>query len=148
MNGIWEITDQLSQGSDWVLQGEPDLLAEKVKDFDIILIGCYEKNVARPGPGVFYLPFDDDPAGIDEGKWDALFKLTHGGLPKGAKVLTVCSMGENRSGLLSALVYHAKYGGEGRDIVEIIRSKAKPNTSQPYVLWNPGFYRQVCDRLH
>ena len=59
------------------------------------------------------------------------------------RVLTVCHMGENRSGLLSALILVERgwYPVSAVTTVQFYGPHTSP--SQPHSFWNPGFVRQV-----
>lgn len=59
------------------------------------------------------------------------------------RVLTICHMGENRSGLLSALIL-VERGEAPSEAVRIVQENGPHNSpTQPHSFWNPGFVRQV-----
>ena len=59
------------------------------------------------------------------------------------RVLTICHMGENRSGLLSALIL-VERGISPQDAVALVQARGPHNSpTQPHSFWNPGFVRQV-----
>jgi protein-tyrosine phosphatase len=58
-------------------------------------------------------------------------------LRRGAKVLTTCQAGRNRSGLVNALTLHMLTGMSGTDAVQLIQSR------RPAALTNFGFVRAL-----
>lgn len=151
-HAIYDITKDISQGSHWALaQQLGSHLDEQLGAFDVVIIGCFERdllyNYCPATTCVLHVPFDDNADGVSDSTWEHLFHLTHYVIAKGARALTICTMGENRSGLLSALLLHARYGFDGQHCIDLIRQKAAPRSGQPYTLWNPGFVRQIVERL-
>lgn len=60
------------------------------------------------------------------------------------RVLSVCHVGENRSGLLSALIL-IKRGLTPQAAITIVQTRGPHNSpTQPHSFWNSGFVRQVA----
>ena len=60
------------------------------------------------------------------------------------RVLAVCHMGENRSGLLSALILIAR-GMDSQEAIRLVQERGPHNSpTQAHSFWNPGFIRQVA----
>ena len=91
-------------------------------------------------PHLIVFPIDDNANGCEESVWKRLRRLARG--LSGARTLCVCHMGENRSGLMAALILIHR-GHDPESAIQLIRQRVKPNTTQPHVLWNPGFERQI-----
>ena len=90
-------------------------------------------------PLVLHFPISDDPAGCEQiGQVRVL-----AGILSSYSVLTVCQMGENRSGLLSALILRAR-GDSPEKAVRTVQQNG-PSTTDPErgSFWNPGFVQQV-----
>lgn len=86
-------------------------------------------------------PIDDNASGCD--RLAAVQELARSISTQ--RVLSVCHMGENRSGLLSALVLIAR-GESPEHAVALVQTNGPHNSeSQPHSFWNPGFIKQVLD---
>ncbi len=84
-------------------------------------------------------PIDDNANGCD--RLDEVRALAKSVAHR--RVLTICHMGENRSGLLSALILTER-GVTPRDAVAMVQANGPHNSpSQQHSLWNPGFVKQV-----
>ena len=84
-------------------------------------------------------PIDDNAEGCDQfAEVQALAKSV-----VSKQVLTVCQVGENRSGLLSALILIER-GWHPVSAVTTVQYYGPHNSpTQPHSFWNPGFVRQV-----
>lgn len=92
-------------------------------------------------PGVEHIvfPIDDNANGSDQ--FDAVRDLAHSVANR--RVLAICHMGENRSGLLSALIL-ADRGIPPAEAVQTVQREGPHNSpTQAHSFWNPGFVRQV-----
>lgn len=86
-----------------------------------------------------YFPIDDDAAGCNH--LDEVRSLASTLAQQ--RVLTVCHMGENRSGLLSALILIAR-GMDAATAVRTVQTRGPHNSpTQAHSFWNPGFVKQV-----
>lgn len=99
-------------------------------------------SAAEPMPeGVehIYFPINDDANGTEH--FEDVRKLAQQLAPR--RVLTICHMGENRSGLLSALILVAR-GMSNEAAIALVQQNGSHNSpSQAHSLWNPGFVRQI-----
>jgi protein-tyrosine phosphatase len=67
---------------------------------------------------------------------------------KNQRVCTVCHVGENRSGLLSALIL-VERGVKPSNAVRMVQERGPYNSpTQPHSFWNPGFVGQVLELEH
>jgi len=135
---VWQVTDRLWQGSIFAVAREWDTLKGQI---DIAF--CMGEPVWSPPSPDEEPPFvvhtiADNPAGCD--CLEHVQSLVRG--VKDKRVLFICAMGENRSGLAAAL-WLIENGLTPDAAITLLREKVKPNTDQPHVLWNPGFERQV-----
>jgi len=113
---------------------------EDTRDIDVIwLMADMVEQLPAKVP-LLQTPIPDDPNGLP----DALFAYLQrwAKVLSGVRVLTVCHMGENRSGLASALLLMAQ-GKTAQGAIAAIRASGTPLTDNPYFLWNPGFVRQL-----
>lgn len=88
---------------------------------------------------VLELPIDDNPSGTD--RFDDLDDYAD--VLKDTPLMTVCHMGENRSGLFSAMVLVHR-GVTPRAAVDTVQNNG-PQTTHDHdtSFWNPGFVNQV-----
>ena len=98
----------------------------------------------RPGVLFIYFPIDDNADGLDAETFKVCIALAD--FLKDFKVLTICHMGENRSGLLSSLILGAR-GVDAETAVKTVQQRGNPNKDRGYSFWNPGFVRQVREWL-
>lgn len=92
---------------------------------------------------VLYLPIPDNPDGLTEEQFAQVYGLCRA--VQGACVLTICHMGENRSGLASALLLCLR-GMEPAAAVKLVQTNGPHNSSNaPHSFWNPGFNKQVLE---
>jgi hypothetical protein len=97
--------------------------------------------VERPPDGVqlIYYPIDDDANGSPV--FDEVRALARSVSKR--RVLSICHMGENRSGLLSALIL-VERGMTPQGAVTAVQQLGPLNSpDQTTSFWNPGFVRQV-----
>lgn len=84
-------------------------------------------------------PIDDNADGCD--RLDDVRALAKE--VAGKRVLSICHMGENRSGLLSTLILIQR-GMAPADAVALVQKNGPHNSpTQPHSFWNPGFVRQA-----
>jgi hypothetical protein len=147
-DAIYEIAENVWQGAHGPLMADPNRDALLAR-FNVVLpVGEGGDVLSLIGSRFgFHACFPDDPAGVSDHTWDYFYHLTHDVIARDAVALTLCAMGENRSGLVAAMLLHARTGKNGGEIIDLIRSKVRPRSGQPYALWNPGFVRQVKERL-
>ena len=107
---------------------------------DIIVVMTLGGDLtAINAPLVMHFPIPDDPGGCEQiGQVRMLARIL-----SSYRVLTVCQMGENRSGLLSALILQAR-GASPEEAVQTVQQKG-PATTDPErgSFWNPGFVQQI-----
>lgn len=86
----------------------------------------------------------DDPNGLDAAVFDDLVDLAR--MYKDCGCMTVCQMGENRSGLMSTLILIAR-GVETEEAIKTVQDNGNMNSVQSqakgHSFWNPGFAAQV-----
>lgn len=102
--------------------------------------------LAEPIPGdglpILWSPIPDDPNGVPSYTLKQLRFWAE--LLQNKRVLTCCHMGENRSGLASALLLIAQ-GKSAQEAIDTVRAAGPPLTDNPYLLWNPGFVAQLLE---
>lgn len=135
---IREIAPNLWQGAlrhvveDW----------ETIKDkFETVLLLADEVERIPRERDIYTFAIPDDPDGLSQ---NAFWQLVgFAAAFKAHRVLTVCHMGENRSGLMSALIliHRGMAPNAAADLVQMNGPHNSP--SQPHSFWNPGFNRQV-----
>lgn len=77
---------------------------------------------------------------------ERMSRVVADGVRRGEKTLVFCQAGENRSGLMCALVLrHFDYSTAAA--IARVREKVPPITQMPHVLWNPGFVRELHEYL-
>lgn len=136
--GVYQVTDRLWQGSIFHVLRE----WERVKPHIDIAFLLGEPYGYPPqesdDPPFVVATIADDPNGCDclNDVREMVRRV------KDQRVLFICAVGENRSGLASAL-WLIEQGMTPDAAISLLREKVKPNTTQPHVLWNPGFERQV-----
>jgi hypothetical protein len=147
-SAIYEISDGVWQGSHGALMADPDR-SDLLRRIDVVLaVGEDGAVVSLPEVRFgFHAAFPDDANGVSDHTWDYFYHFTHNVIARNAVALTLCAMGENRSGLVAAMLLHARTGKNGGEVIDLIRAHVRPRTNQPYALWNPGFVRQVTERL-
>ena len=128
-------------------QGAMRLVAEEglPEDVDVVLICAHEVERIDVGydSGIVKIvfPVPDEPSGLDAETFTRLMDLCFWVARR--RVLTVCHMGENRSGLASCLILMAR-GKTAEEAIAAIRASGPPRSSgKPYLFWNPGFVQQV-----
>ena len=104
----------------------------------VVLMAELTEGVPSDVPFV-YFPIPDDPNGCASIEQVRLLAEMVGRF----RVLTICHMGENRSGLLSALIL-VYQGMLPEEAVRLVQTRG-PTTSDPErgSFWNPGFVQQV-----
>lgn len=118
-----------------------DVSSVSSEQFDVVFWMCGGPISVPFGVELVDFAIPDDPNGCAPELFDRLRRLAaaHAHL----RVLTVCSMGENRSGLMSALILVAR-GMEPEDAVRRVQEKGPHNSpDRPHSFWNPGFVKQV-----
>ena len=144
MNAAYRIEDGLYQGAmRIVVEHWPEI--RNAVDVVLILAHSVEFIPEEYEPGIvkIVMPIPDDPNGLDQERWDRLWSICE--FVKDKRVLTVCHMGENRSGLASAMILMAR-GRSPAEAIRLIRASGPARSAgQPYLLWNPGFARQVAE---
>lgn len=111
------------------------------KDFDVLVL-CAEEHQPRVqtpnGKYVFKLPLDDDPyQQLPVEAVQVILQTAQGVgsyLRGGARVVTTCHQGLNRSGLITALLLMQCYGMKSKDAIKLIRQKRDKDA-----LCNPMF---------
>ena len=142
MNAAYEVEPGLYQGAMRIVVENWEEIRGAI---DVVLICAHtvefipEEYIPAVTKIVFCIP--DDPNGLDEETLARLRAICE--FVKDQRVLTVCHMGENRSGLASALILIAR-GRTSQEAIRLIRaSGAVRSHGKPYLLWNPGFVKQV-----
>ena len=112
-----------------------------VEDVDVVLLMADEIEKIPCTVPVFTFSIADDPHGMPDDEFWRLYATVRLFAPW--RVLTVCHMGENRSGLASVMILVAR-GMPVKDAIATVR-RAGPAISvgQPHLFWNPGFAAQV-----
>ena len=95
-----------------------------------------------PAKVVYYYPIDDNDQGLPTDEFRRLSEFLRCVPRRHQKIMTICHMGENRSGLASAL-YLIHRGATVDEAIRLIRNHVMPRSGQPYTLWNPGFVAQL-----
>lgn len=119
-------------------------VAEMDKEFqakiDVIVIMAEADVFQRCGDlPILLTPIDDNPAGTDR----LQYVQNIAALVARKRVLTICHVGENRSGLLSALILIER-GTTPEDAVALVQKNGPHNSpTQLHSFWNPGFVKQV-----
>lgn len=128
--GLWQ------DGVHWFDAGPP------LPDVEVVIFASeYDHRMVPDGADGIEMPFPDDANGVSPTILEALRGLCAGVAHR--RVLTVCSVGENRSGLLSALILMAR-GMSAEDAISTVQ-KNGPARTHDHALWNPGFLRQLRD---
>ena len=110
---------------------------------DILLVASYESfPLSDPNITTIQLPFDDSLEGVPPQVFTNLTKICKEISTQ--NVVTVCSQGENRSGLLSALILYYR-GHTMQNAIDLIRDKVPAVSSGPHALWNGGFVKQLME---
>jgi len=113
-----------------------------------VLVFCAREIQPYIGPDqlrglrVLYVPMNDSMAEpMTDDEWKAaqsagqeVARLTAGG----ARALTTCAMGLNRSGVVNAVALHYRFGVSGRDAIARVRTMRGANA-----LYNPSFVRRL-----
>ncbi len=94
---------------------------------------------------VVFLPFDDSEEGVPFDVWNQLVDRLKA-IDHTEGVVTICQAGENRSGLVSALLLGLKEDLPPDEAIALIRKQINPNTTMEHVLWNKGFVSNLQDR--
>ena len=137
VEAVYEIEEWLWQGSHAAIverANRDPVFVDWLRNITVWVL-CHECAI----PWAVHTPIDDNAMGCDQ--LDMVRSVAK--RLSRERVLTVCSMGENRSGLASACLLNLRSGRGGPDAVAYIRDKVRPRTGQPHVLWNPGFVKQV-----
>ena len=102
----------------------------------------YMAGDAQVNPNIpqISFPIDDNAEGCD--RFADVQTLAKSLASK--QVLTVCQIGENRSGLLSALILVARGWDPISAVTTVQYHGPHHSATQPHSFWNPGFVRQVC----
>jgi len=109
---------------------------------DIVIDATYEGVLLPSHINYVAIPFNDSTEGVPEDRFWLLRALCQ--TLKHKSILTVCSMGENRSGLLSALILYYR-GHTMPEAIQMIRDAVPPVSEVPHVLWNPAFEKQLLE---
>lgn len=109
--------------------------------FDLVIV-CADEYLVLPSSNKLVIPFDDSTDGVPVSTLLLLQYVIAGIEGRELNVLTVCHMGENRSGFVSALILMFE-GYSAEDAISLIREKVSPLTDNPYTLWNEGFVKQL-----
>jgi hypothetical protein len=104
---------------------------------DFMLWLCYESSPPHDSR-VFYFPIPDSAEGLSIEHFWGLYGICQ--VLEGRTVTTVCAMGQNRSGLASAMILIARGWRVGDAI-------ARVQTKIPNGLWNEGFVDQLRQLL-
>lgn len=128
---IDQIAQNLYQGSN-----PPHGTALADAGFDVLVLCACERQYAPENyPGlkrVIYAPMDDTDVVPKAMARSAAQKVVRE-LRAGSKVLVVCNMGLNRSGLVNALALHYLTGQSGASAMQTVQSRRQS------ALFNPAF---------
>ena len=115
---------------------------EIVKHVDVAVLMASLAEPMPPGlQELVIFPIDDNAAGTEH--FEAVRNIAR--TVKDQRVLTICHMGENRSGLLSTPIL-VERGMKPKDAVALVQKNGPVNSSdQTHSFWNPGFVRQVLE---
>jgi protein-tyrosine phosphatase len=95
------------------------------------------------GLHVLYVPLNDSMAQpMTDDEWRAAQKAGHEVArltAGGARALTTCAMGLNRSGVVNALALHYRFGVSGKDAISRVRAARGANA-----LHNPSFVMRLA----
>lgn len=106
----------------------------KTHDFDVVFWMKASPPKAQFGKQIVIdFPVPDSEKGLEQDQIETLWSLVNS--VKDKKILTVCQAGQNRSGLVSAMVLMAR----GLPVETAIGKVQAHNGA----LWNPGFQRQL-----
>src|SRR3990167_6331127 len=143
LSKIYRIDDRLYQGAMRFVSEQWQCVLEDIEP-DVVLLMAEEVELIPHDdfPLIIGFPVPDDPNGLNSGTFKELSKLCR--IIGDSTVLTVCHMGENRSGLASALIL-VHYGYSPTEAIDLIRKQVQPNSDAPHVLWNPGFVKQLLE---
>lgn len=143
-----QIHSHLFQGS------YPKLSKELLQQFDVIVYCSMERQpkpsdlrLVPPDKHVLSIPLDDNPyQPISRELAAMLIKLARQLATKvraGRKTLITCTMGMNRSGLVTALTLMMATGCSGKNAVAAVRQHRRPASDGQQALFNPVFTRFV-----
>ena len=133
--GIREIAPGLFQSA--LVHASNETVISASVDVTVLMAALVEPPPSTPR--FVYFPIDDNAAGspqFEEVRALAASVAT-------SRVLSLCHMGENRSGLLSALIL-VERGVPPALAVAVVQNRGPVNSSgQTHSFWNPGFVAQV-----
>ena len=139
MEKVKQIAAGLWQGALVHVLDEWEEITEEV---DVVLVMAEVAGNPFPWTGknlnILLDPIDDDPSGAAD--FSRLKALAVAFCDQ--RVLTVCHAGENRSGLMSALILRAR-GLTPFEAVLFVQQNGPVNTDNDHSFWNPGFVQQV-----
>ncbi len=139
MSRIKKITEGLYQGA--LRHVSEDGVPEGV---DAIVLMAEKAEPIDTDVPIFYLPIPDDPNGLDNDVFNVVYALANY-MIKFKTVLTVCHMGENRSGLMSVLILIVR-GVMSYDAIDLVQNCGPVNSTDcKHSFWNPGFVTQAED---
>ena len=117
-------------------------------EFDLVLICASEIEILPEGNKIV-IPFADSTDGVPDSIVHMLNAILYDAAFYDMNVLTICHMGENRSGFASAIylmqnaILRGDFSYSAEDAISLIREKVSPLTDNPYTLWNEGFVKQL-----
>lgn len=113
--------------------------------FDWIVLCATEiEPLPRNEKHILYCPIDDNSDGISADAFHLLWCNVAFG---NGRLLTICHMGENRSGLAAAMALIMR-GKSAEDAIAIVRregNKISPGVQHSF--WNEGFARQLREKF-
>lgn len=143
--GIREIAPGLSQGA--LAHVVRDWATEVHGHFDCVLLMAEEvEQIPRyqGGPGVVLLPIADNADGLPSSELHFVMGFIAAMSAIFPRILTVCHMGENRSGLASCCILHCRDNMTGDAAADLVQQNGPLNSpTQETSFWNPGFNRQI-----
>ena len=144
-----EVVPGVSKIEDGLYQGALSCVVkhwDEIKDlFDwIVLCATEVEKLPRGERHILYCPIDDNDQGISEDAFRLLWLNVASG---NGRLLTICHMGENRSGLASAMALIMR-GHNVEDAITTVRREGnKISPGVPHSFWNEGFARQLREKF-
>ena len=138
MSKIKQIDHSLWQGafSDVAVEGIPEEV-----EIVILMASTADLPPLRPGQILIYYPIDDTADGASAEELYNIQRIASTFADR--KVLTVCYMGENRSGLMSAMILLERYD-DASWAVKTVQERGPVNSGCALQsFWNPGFVQQI-----
>lgn len=144
MKGIAQIEPGLYQGALACVLAQWTDIQDKV-DTVILLAGGLSGGIGtipqELGMSYYDFPILDDANGLPSDVFWQLFGFC--GALAHKKVLVVCHMGENRSGLAACMILIHR-GHLPTEAVQLVHTKGNHlSKTQPHSFWNPGFNKQI-----